>query len=132
MKLFIPSIGDKLKLTSDWEFPCFTEYRNTCLVEILRPDVKLPQQRWNYDGLQTVAITFPKGTILRVDRIYIRKGKQEWDSVTFVVAFHPEAEAKGIKKVLRFWAKLVDVNEIDCELFTGEIPKPVKTRARKK
>lgn len=52
--------------------------------------------------------TLPKGTILEVDRIYIRQGNKECSSLTFKIRR---------KKVLRFWAKLQDVNNIECKIL---------------
>lgn len=53
-------------------------------------------------------IKFPKDTYLKVDRIYIRKGKgmSDFSSVSFWAQF------PGIKKKFRFFAKLNDVNNI--------------------
>lgn len=90
--------------------------------------------------------SFPKGTILRVDRIYIRKGKSDWDSVTFCVAHAPgdenrakasgkaytwagrddasipEADKKKEQKLkgARFWVKLENVNDIVCKVVEDE------------
>jgi len=59
---------------------------------------------------------------LAVDRIYIRRGKSEFDSVTFVVKSWPAVVVKrGVEVVVqkkvgkRFWAKLRDVNEVVFE-----------------
>lgn len=53
--------------------------------------------------------TFPVGTILKVDRIYIRKGAgmSEYSSLSFY------ATLPGQKKKFRFFAKLNDVNTIE-------------------
>lgn len=52
-------------------------------------------------------MTIKSGEILEVDRIYIRKGAEDFSSITF----------KWIvdKKTLRFWAKLEDVNNLYVE-----------------
>lgn len=73
-------------------------------------------------------MTLPAGTELKVDRIYIRKGCEGFDSVTFWANTPPGAlvkvnpAAKGgaspftmtldSKKKTRFWAKLAEVNHI--------------------
>jgi len=68
-----------------------------------------------------VPFTIPKGTVLTVDRIYIRSGNHEFSSVSFRIN-----KAKGKAKQqddnpfhvgIRFWAKLDDVNNIE---FTFE------------
>lgn len=51
----------------------------------------------------------PKGTILTVDRIYIRKGSPDYDSVSF----NAPKFYKG--KRVRFFAKLADVNTMMVE-----------------
>lgn len=70
------------------------------------------------------ACTFPRGTRLRVDRIYIRKGASAYDSLTFWAVDLGEA-AKGKKKSVRFWAKLADVNQM---IVTD---KPISSRPAK-
>jgi len=66
-----------------------------------------------------IPVTFPKGTQLKVDRIYIRKGASDFSSLSFYViassiaAIMPVENQKGFKKgKKRFWAKLADVNKI--------------------
>lgn len=65
-------------------------------------------------------VTLPADTHLIVDRIYIRKGSEDFDSVTFVI---PKADkAFGQIRIdkkntsVRFWAKLDDVNNIEFDL----------------
>ena len=52
-------------------------------------------------------IIFPIGTQLTIDRIYIRKGKSNYSSVSFW------ALLPGQKKKIRMFAKLNDVNQIN-------------------
>lgn len=110
-KLYIPSIGDEIKLASEWQFPCFAESRNRVFIQKYQPDFS-PSNWYQSDG-QSLAVTFPAGTILKVARIYIRAGKSDYDSITFTIKEipgTPESKSKG-----RFWAKLRDVNEIEFE-----------------
>jgi len=58
-------------------------------------------------------VTLPTDTVLKIDRIYIRKGKDDYDSITFVIQ---ECSEKALKKK-RFWCKLHYVNEIACEIL---------------
>lgn len=58
-------------------------------------------------------MTWPKDTILTVDRIYIRKGGEQFSSITFRTASTTITQLK--KKKPRFWAKLYEVNTIECE-----------------
>lgn len=54
-------------------------------------------------------VSLPKDTKLKINRIYIRKGMPDFDSVTFNII---EIDGKKVKK-LRFWAKLDDVNKLE-------------------
>jgi len=135
MKFYVPSIGHQIRLTDDWEFPLFTEGRNDSLLTRLQPGLT-----YSYGDTRSILAVLEKGTVLQVDRIYIRKGKSEWDSITFWVKFAPndKERAKVSKsggrrwhhqpeedtsvsdrqqkfKGARFWAKLEDVNEIVFE-----------------
>lgn len=58
-----------------------------------------------------IDITLPPDTVLKVARIYIRQGQQEFNSVTFKVT-----ECKYLKKNARFWVKLDDVNRLECDI----------------
>jgi len=67
---------------------------------------KLAYGNWaDFQKTNDLPIKLKAGTILEVDRIYIRKGAEDFSSVTFKI--------RG-NKVLRFWAKLQDVNNIQC------------------
>ena len=76
------------------------------------------EKLWNDNPNEWIAedklepMVFPVGTILKVDRIYIRKGKgmSDYSSITFY------ALLPGEKKKLRFFAHLNDINTIECEL----------------
>lgn len=129
MKLYIPRLGDEIRLTSDWQFDLYHEYRNETLLEInLSP----------YDGMlrnTPVPCVIPAGAVLKVNRIYIRRGAPEYDSVTFswkgkstpartvtemrtVNWRSPVQEPytyKVSKKQVRFWVKLDDVNNVEFE-----------------
>lgn len=71
--------------------------------------------------------TLPAGTKLRVDRIYLRKGGHQYDSLTFTVPMKEQtpsvqaffmANAKplaGGKRQIRFFAPLSDVNQMEVE-----------------
>ena len=72
---------------------------------------------------KSVEVTIPKGTLLQVDRIYIRKGASDYSSITFfaknigeviIPASRWSRSTKPVKKkALRFWAKLSDCNNIE-------------------
>ncbi len=152
MKLQIPSIGDKLKLKKNWSFTVWSERRNESLGRalglfgVINPDntswrvphwtgqasapymktLPLGQQFLNnYIGGDVIAsgeCILPKGTVLTVDRLYIRKGGQDFDSLSFLI--HYSHDLKFVKtdrpfvKNIRFWAKLDDCNNIEFEQVT--------------
>lgn len=62
-------------------------------------------------GNNSVPITLPVGTKLKVDRIYIRKGASDFSSISFFATID--------KKDYRFWAKLADVNTIEADVAVG-------------
>jgi hypothetical protein len=138
MKLFVPEIGTVLTLASDWEFSLYTERRNESLAvaagfnyhkerpwnmraadtEVAASDGWLKAKSY-YDWYRRV--TLPSGTILKLDRIYIRKGVSDFSSLSFNLeraSVNPDfsAFAKNLntmKGKCRFWAKLADVNTIE-------------------
>ena len=74
----------------------------------------------NKNGLNGMVFKLPKGTVLKIDRIYIRKGKKDYSSLTFNIvdtthSFLVDSKGKKVKGSMRFWATLDDVNKIVCE-----------------
>lgn len=109
-KMYIPTIGSVIELSKDWTFGLFEEYRNCDLFE------KLFGEKFDWSAKEKVKdVTFPKGTQLKVKRIYVRQGKEEYDSVTFSIVKHTV-----IKKLKgKFWCKLNDVNKLEFDLIDG-------------
>jgi hypothetical protein len=86
MKLFIPDIGTELILAADWTFGLYDEGRNDSLMEFVNDPRLISEHRWrSREKDEFRPVTIPKGEHLRVDRIYIRKGKgmSDYSSVTF-------------------------------------------------
>jgi hypothetical protein len=113
MRLYIPTIGDKLILTADWNFTLCSERRNHAACAYFGLELN-PSWYLNLSDVKTKAVKFSAGDILKVDRIFIRKGAPEFDSISFYVEFPKEAGQKKRKGFL-FWAKLSEVNTIECE-----------------
>lgn len=121
--LFVPELGTLLTLWGPWEFTLYPEHRNRKLGEKLgfyknnhwvikgiegrnsysAHDWDRENERWVFHDEWN--ITLPADTILRVDRIYIRKGNKEYSSMSFWIK---NGEYKGA----RFWAKLEECNQI--------------------
>jgi len=133
MNLFIPDIGTQLRLTSDWTFHLCFERRNQRFGEKFGVQPPPPENHrggWGrgagwWQPERAVLHTLPAGTILKVDRIYIRKGAahygggslSKFSSLTFYATLPPTGKSKKGKGVGRFWAKLADVNTIECEII---------------
>jgi hypothetical protein len=113
MKLFIPPLGTVLKLTSEWAFNYYDEYRNTGLREYLG----LPRPSY-YEPNKLTRCELPIDALLKIDRIYIKKGSPAYDSITFLWLKEsiPVINKKKITKSIRFWVKLIDANEIEYKI----------------
>jgi len=112
MELFIPEIGTKFILNKDIDITLYSEYRNDKLFKALDLDKKI-----------STIITLPKGLLLKVDRIYIRKGNSQYSSLTFNC---PSVKTKADKEKFphnikyggtSFWVKLHECNTFDVELL---------------
>lgn len=125
MKQFhIPRLGDIVTLASDWTFAVINDPRNHMVLQWSGHPEYSAQSYYplgvtstSYYGPRlnkTVQLTIPKGTRLKIDRIYIRKGQRDFDSVTFIA---PDLKAlqNCSKKSVRFFAKLDDVNTMVVE-----------------
>ena len=84
MKLYIPRLGDEIKLTSDWTFDLYCEDRNDTMIKKFNIDLGQVQGGpWHHLHDKSAKCTIPEGSILKIDRIFIRKGAEEYDSITF-------------------------------------------------
>lgn len=116
MKMFIPAPGDKIRLLQDWTFRLFGEHRNTDLIDAF----ELTINRWS--GKDHLMVTLPAGTVLKIDRVYIKGPYPEYNSITFRTVASPDGRLANRRmggnkdgKSRRFWAKLADVNTIEYE-----------------
>lgn len=108
MNMYIPEIGDVIKLNSNWTFKLYKEFRNSSLYKYFF-DEELESYNSSSEQTKYKEITLDKDTLLMIDRIYIRKGSSDFSSISFKI--------KNQKNNLRFWAKLNDVNNIDFDLI---------------
>jgi len=126
MRVFIPTTGDMLRLESPWQFTVFSEHRNH---EFIKAASIKNQKGGNAQSWETVEIgttVIERSSELVVDRVYIRQGMNDFDSVTFVVA-----SCNDRPKLVgqRFWAKLADVNLIEAELVARNQPTGIAAQA---
>lgn len=157
--LFIPKLGTRLLLSQPWEFTLYHEARNKSFLNALgyiaqryytedhliqenchNPRIEIGEWTRTEKHIPGIGVgrtivevkkrmRLPAGTVLTIDRIYIRKGNEEYDSVSFNLNYCPDenfcpksgfkvmggAKAtipliKGNTDRVRFWAKLDDVN----------------------
>lgn len=117
MQLFVPTIGSRMRLTEDWTFSVFLEHRNKTLeqFESCPKNTDPHNSWWDYKCPKIGEITFPKDTILKLDRIFIRKNMDGFDSMSFFVEETSLKKKVSKSKRVRFWAKLEDCNTIKFE-----------------
>jgi len=98
MKLFIPRLGTQLTLKTAWTFTLHNEHRNSRF-----------RLLYHGKGAQPPSIktTIPTGAKLVVERIYIRKGASDFDSITFRLLADKALGLPGG----RFWVKLDEIND---------------------
>jgi hypothetical protein len=111
MQLFIPTIGTKLKLEAEWSFTIIAAGRNDSLLRAAGLGA-IANHGVMYKDKTVGKVTLPKDTVLTVDRIYIRQGKKDYDSITFVVRDSPQF---GNKRA-RFFVRLSEVNGMEYSL----------------
>lgn len=140
MKLFVPNCKTEFILTKPWKFRLYFERRCDKLLEtsgIMARNQGVSGYGWDwryhppdpdsgrYRGdLKHEVFTLPKGSILRVSRVYIRQQTSDtYDSLTFWLkktSLIDQRDPKARKKMKgRFWAKLADVNTMQCEVYLG-------------
>ena len=120
MRLYIPTIGDHLQLIEDWTFTLRQEHRNYALAQALEgnaaPGQWVPLGDWPTDP-----VTLLKGTILKVDRIYIRSSFRQYDSVTFRIMDGPDKRLLSRSRggtaydSVRFFVGLSDANNMEMQ-----------------
>jgi len=124
VKLYVPGIGEPLKLVEPWAFRLYYESRNYKLLEKLGLKETLRQadaamlSTGNYyswrrgRALPSEMVTLPAGMTLACRRIYIRQNLEDFNSLTFSITDWPDKESKQRYGKARFWAKLFDVNQM--------------------
>ncbi len=109
MNLYIPEIGDLILLTEDWFFKLHYEHRNDGLIAASKLGDLSYHSSWRATPQKPIEMDLPKGTVLAIDRIYIRKGASDYSSITFRIKKCIISDFEG----KRFWAKLKDCNTIE-------------------
>lgn len=127
MNLYIPACGDRITLAAPWTFTLYLEHRN---IEFAKTKelVDKDMNRWGGgfgNNMKRFEVTLPAGTILEVDRVYIRtfnksyvKDENDYDSITWKIV-NPKNKKPFPKQ--RFWSKLVDANQIEFDPETSVV-----------
>ena len=89
MRLFVPDIGTLIQLKENYTFTLYGEGRNRKLYDAL--GIRYPN---------VTVVELPKGLILKIDRVYIRKGQSSFSSITFSVP-------KNLNQKLINWKDLI-------------------------
>ena len=105
MQINIPNVGDHLELNCDWDIGLSNNYDNSVMLERLGVTVTFAME---VAGTKTLT-TIPKGAVLKIEQIYIRKGAADLSSLKFLWRNPPTG------KSVRFRALLDDVNRMDCD-----------------
>lgn len=124
-KLFIPAIGDRLTLTSPWDFKLYLEHRNIKFAESEGFTMPTSATGYTYNvyvpgtnyELATVDHQLPTGTVLECDRIYIKSfskraasAEDSFDSITWKVVVNGKPA-----RVKRFWVKLTECANLEFD-----------------
>lgn len=101
-KVFIPQVGDKIEISNNWNCKIYNESRNSTVFEALGIDVSTKNN-------SNIDITFPKGTVFKITRLYVRAPASSFDSITLSIVSSP------IKKLAKtkFWVKIMDANNME-------------------
>lgn len=131
MILCMPTIGQKVRVLDGqtWKFKLYQERRNYGAMEYFTgaepaistfyDDFVGGEGGWRATWGQPnrveperkhIPAELPECTVLTIDRIYLRKGAGDFDSVTFIVNNAKIPGKKGVHARVRFWVRLEDVN----------------------
>lgn len=126
MQINVPRLGDTLILDQDWNALVYDEYRNTGFLEnllelknytdyndrrrVLNQFYGVEDTPTYYRHTEPALVPIPAGTNLVVERIYIRKGATDYDSITFRI---PKGGCPMNKNMVgRFWVKIDNANQL--------------------
>lgn len=102
MLMYIPKVGDEIKISKNLEVTIQSEYRNEKFLKSLNLN-----NAFNNFILK-------ENTQLKIERVYVRAGdSSDFDSVTFKILMSDQKELVGS----RFWLNLDDVNRIEFDLL---------------
>lgn len=111
-RMFIPALGTKLRLTKDMDFSLICEMRNRTMWALHHTPSVESMQPWcrRYNSRLTPLY---EGDTFKVERIYIRKDQEGFNSVTL----RGETKSFGVYLKVRFWMTLDDFNKMEAEVI---------------
>lgn len=119
-RVFIPGIGTVLRLEEDWTFKLHEERRCNALLNVIGAETVGWYSRTDRPAVHEV--TLKKGALLKVSRVYIRRGtsgsgreRSEFSSLTFGIQGKSVLVYNGKEYPMRggsFWSKLSDINKM--------------------
>lgn len=126
MKVFVNPDSEAMKTDDRWRWGGFApEDFNGTNVEVgtdrAMSDEELDRayssfKATNSEDAHWIRVALPKDTVLTVDRIYIRRGGEAFDSVSFRIPKNKKLPPElGKFGGVRFWVKLNDANNIICD-----------------
>lgn len=136
MILCMSTVGQKVRVLDGqtWKFTLYQEHRNESLYGYVGKPLLPDHCRTYWDDyvggekafragcreLKSIVVELPAGSVLTIDRTYVRKGAGDFDSVTFILNGAKLPGKKGANARVRFWVKLDDVNSGNPELLPLE------------
>ena len=113
MKMFIPKLGTKLRLTKDWEFTLWCEERNKSLYDMKSGRIGFDAIPHHSRRLNNASVKLLKNDEFIIDRVHIRKDQRVKDSVTM----KSNVQHHGSFYRCRFWVLLDDFNRMEAEVY---------------
>lgn len=107
--IFIPEIGTHITNPKNWTFWVINDDRNAALFEAEGVSMA------HCYGKKVFQKTFPKDSVFKIDRIYVRKGNEAYSSVSMLIVDTTEpkqiARKKSKRTFGRFFCSLSEFNK---------------------
>jgi hypothetical protein len=113
MKMFIPALGCKLRLTKDVNISLMAEQRNSRLWNLHHAPPSLKAIPYEYRRFNVRFTPLFAGDEYTIERIFIRKDQEGFNSVT-VKGY---TQHFGVRRFVRFWMFLDDFNKLEAEVI---------------
>ena len=116
--IHFPVLKEEVELLDDWTFNLYDEHRNYSLFKKMKfPERTTDRYCWceylerpEDNRMPFTPVTLPIGTVLSIDRMFVRQGLESFNSITFRLKSCPRN--KKLEKA-RFWVKISDANRIN-------------------